>query len=159
MCLWDPPGDAGRHEDTPDDPQVMGPRSHPHDRAGTSSNRSLDTIIDFVLVNFEFARQLLFYSLPLGSSYGSSRKPRSHLLHLRRIFTFDLLTFRLETLTASPEPMLHDKTCLITGALGVPTKIHARVDDDLLRGAICDRHCDLNSALLASLPMRAYGGL
>ena len=29
--------------------QVMGPRSHPHDRAGTSSNHSLDTIIDFVL--------------------------------------------------------------------------------------------------------------
>ena len=52
-----------------------------------------------------------------------------------------------------------NKICSITGALGVPTKFHARVDDDLLRGAICDRHCDLDSALLASLPMRAYGGL
>ena len=23
MCLWDPPGDAGRHEDTPDNPQLV----------------------------------------------------------------------------------------------------------------------------------------
>jgi len=52
-----------------------------------------------------------------------------------------------------------NKTCLVTGALGVPTKIHARVDDDLLRGAICDRHCDLDSALLASLPMAGLWGL
>ena len=22
MCLWDPPGDAGRHESTPDNPQL-----------------------------------------------------------------------------------------------------------------------------------------
>ena len=41
----------------------------------------------------------------------------------------------------------------------MPTKIHARVDDDLLRGAICDRHCDLDSALLASLPMAGLWGL
>ena len=46
-----------------------------------------------------------------------------------------------------------NKTCLITGALGVPTKIYAQVDNDLLRGAICNGHCDLDSALLASLPM------
>ena len=80
MCLWDPPGDAGRHEDTPDDSQVMDPRSHPHDRAGTSSNRSLDTIIDFVL-----DRQL--YSL---DNFGFTR------------FRSVLRTAHLENLACSP---------------------------------------------------------
>ena len=108
MCLWDPPGDAGRHEDTPDDPQVMGPRSYPHDRAGTSSNRSLDTIIDFVLVNSVRSTTSVLLASAQFFIWLILKTSLVHLLHLRRIFTFDLLTFRLEMLTASPEPMLHE---------------------------------------------------
>ena len=66
--------------------QVMGPCSHPHDCAGTLSSRSLDMIIDFVLVysvhsttsvllasaRFKFFMRLISKTLLV------------HLLHLQR---------------------------------------------------------------------------
>ena len=88
--------------------QVMGPCSHPHDCASTLSNHSLNMIINFVLINSISSTTSVLLTSAWFFIWLILKTSLVHLLHLQQIFTFNLLTFCLETLTVSPEPMLHE---------------------------------------------------